>query len=206
MEDFLKLLLVEEFARNEAVLFLEKPAEDQPGEQADQARGAAFLGVLFEVVGEIDLIERPEIPVRKLLVEAVVEQLDVEDLLPCGVEGIEVPDREFLRVLQLCKGDGLKDLKVPAMRRDERDVANEGHLLQHILVRVDFVLAAVDDSDGEAAVVLEQDHYGHREDAVDLTRDGRELAARVFAALQLDGKKQVGAKQAALDVGFLEEG
>jgi hypothetical protein len=111
-EEFGEGVLVEEFFRDEVVLFLEEPAEDESGEQADESGGAPFLVVLFEIVREIDLLERPEIPVGEFLVEAVVEQLDVEDLLPGSVEGVEVCDGEFLRVLQLGEGKGLEDVNM----------------------------------------------------------------------------------------------
>jgi len=79
---------VKELLGDEA-LFLEEPAEDEAGEQADEAGGAALFVVGFEVDRELDLWKRPEIPVGQLAVEALVEQLDVEDLLPRGVEGVE---------------------------------------------------------------------------------------------------------------------
>jgi hypothetical protein len=49
-EDFFQVGRVEEFLGDEA-LFLEEPAEDEAGEQADEAGGAAFFVVGFEVGG-----------------------------------------------------------------------------------------------------------------------------------------------------------
>ena len=82
---------MEEFLGNEA-LFLEEPTEDQAGEEADEAGGAAFLVVGFEVGGELDLRERPEIPVGEFLVEAGVEEIGIEDGFQGCVEGFEAVD------------------------------------------------------------------------------------------------------------------
>ena len=98
IEDFSEVGGVEEFLGDKAVFFFEEPAEDQPGEEADEAGGAAFFRVGLQVGGEIDLRECPEIPVGEFFVEAGVEELDVEDLIPSGVEGVEVLDGEFFRV------------------------------------------------------------------------------------------------------------
>jgi hypothetical protein len=88
---------VKKFFRDE-VLFLEEPAEDEAREQADKAGGVALVLVGLQIGGELDLRERPEIPVGQLAIEALVEQLDVEDLLPRSVEGVEVGDGLFLRM------------------------------------------------------------------------------------------------------------
>ena len=93
--------------------FFEEPTEDKAREQADETSGAAFLVVGLEVSGELDLRERPEIPVRQLAVESFVQQFDVENLLPRRVEGVEVGDRLLLRVDEIgrasakreCRGD-----------------------------------------------------------------------------------------------------
>jgi hypothetical protein len=81
----------EEFLRDEALL-LQKPAEDKAREQADEAGGASLLTVLLDIHWKFNLWQRPEIPVGEFAVEALVEQFDVEDFLPCRVEGIEVID------------------------------------------------------------------------------------------------------------------
>ena len=97
LEYFGEIRWMEELLGNEA-LFLEKPAEDEAGEEADEASGAPFFVVGLEVGGKLDLRERPKIPVGQLAVEAFVEQFDVKDLLPCGMEGVEVGDGELLRM------------------------------------------------------------------------------------------------------------
>ena len=75
-----------------------EPAEDEPGEQANQGSGMAFLVVRLGIVRKVHLRKCPEVPVRQFAVESLIEQLDVEDLLPGGVEGVEVVDREPLRM------------------------------------------------------------------------------------------------------------
>lgn len=93
-----------------------------------------------------------------------------------------------------------------AVRVGERDVADEGDFFQYVFVGVDFVLAAIDDGDGEFFAVLQQHHDGHGKDAIDLSGNGGELAARIVGIFQLDGEEEIGAEQAGSDVGFLEEG
>jgi len=189
---------VEEFLGDEA-LFLEEPAEDQAGEQTDEAGGAAFFVVGFEVGGKLDLRERPEIPVGQLAVEAFVEQLDVEDMLPRGVESVEVGDGFLLRMDELGQRQRSEDVEVAAVGIGEVDLADEGDLAEHVLALVELVHAPVDDGDGEAALVLEEHHDGHGEEAVDLAGNGGKLAAGVVAALQLDGDEDVGFEQAGFD-------
>lgn len=70
---------------------------------------------------------------------------------------------------------------------------------------MELVLAAVDDGDGEAGTVLEEDHDGHGEDAVDLAGDGGELAAGVVGAGELDGEEQVGAEEGGLEISCREK-
>lgn len=191
------------------VLFLEKPAEDQAREQADEASGAALFGVRFKVGWEFDLRERPEIPVGEFLVEALVEEFDVEDFFPGGVEGVEVGDGLLLWVDEILKGKGVKDVEVAAVGAGEGDITDDGDLAEHVLVGPHFVLAAVEDGDGEdggfVREVLDEHHNGHGEDTVDLAGNGSELAAGVVAAGQLDGEEEVGAEEAWLDGGVLEE-
>ena len=114
---------VEKLFRDEA-LFLEEPAEDEAREQADEAGGAAFLIIGFEVGGEFDLRERPEIPVGQLAVETLVEQVDIENLLPRGVQGVEIIDRQSLGMDEVRDGKGRENVEMAAMGSGERDVAN----------------------------------------------------------------------------------
>jgi hypothetical protein len=77
---------------------------------------------------------------------------------------------------------------------------------EDVLAIVDLVPAAVDDGDGKPVAVFEYHHDGHGEEAVDLPGDGRELAARVVGAFQLDGDEDVRLEQAALHRIIGEEG
>ena len=87
----------------------------------------------------------------------------------------------------------------------EVDPADEGDFAEHVLALVELVHAPVDDGDGEAALVLEEHHDGHGEEAVDLPGDGGEFAASVVAALQLNGDENVGFQQTGLNRGVGEE-
>ena len=203
-EEGLKVGGVEQFLGDEA-LFLEEPAEDQAGEQPDQAGGAALLVVRFEVGGKLDLWERPEIPVGQLAVEAFVEQLDVEDLLPRGVERVEVGDGLLLRMDELGQRQRGEDVEVTTVGLGQGDPADQGDFAEHVLALVELVRAPVDDGDGKAALVLEEHHDGHGEEAVDLPGDGGKLATGVVAALQLDGDEHIGFQQTGLHRGIGEE-
>jgi hypothetical protein len=212
---------VEEFFRNET-LFLEEPAEDEAGEEADEAGGVALVLFGLQIGGELDLRERPEILVGQLAVEAFVEQLNVENLLPSGVEGVEVGDGELLRVDEIGQREGVEDVKVAAVGMGDGDVADEGGFFEDVLGVVELVPSAVDDGDSEGGVdilvrllagiadrivcaTFEDYHDGHGEEAVDLAGDGGEFAAWVVGALQLDGDEDIGFEQAALDGGIGEE-
>jgi hypothetical protein len=158
-----------------------------------------FYLVGFQIGWEIDLIERPEIPVGEFFVEAGVEQLDVEDLLPRGVEGIEVLDREFFRVDEIGQRERGEDVEVAAMRLGEGDVADEGGFFEDVLAVVDLVLSPVDDGDGEPVTVFEDHHNGRKEEAIDLPGDSGEFTTGVVTALQFNSDEDVGFVQAALD-------
>ena len=53
--------------------------------------------------------------------------------------------------------------------------------------------------------MLDEHHDRHRKDAVDLAGNAGKLAAGVVAAGQLYGEKEIGAEQAGIDGGVLEE-
>jgi hypothetical protein len=184
-EDLVEIIGLEEFFRDE-ILFFDEPAKDEAGEQANEPGRSALLVVGLSVGGEIDLRECPEIPVGEFLVEAVVEEFDVEDFFPGCVQGIEAVNRLLFGMGEIFEGEGIENIFVTAMGIGERDVADDGGFFEDIFFRPHFVAAAVDDGDGEDGFpigeVLDEHHDGHWEDAVDLAGDGGELAAGVVAA------------------------
>ena len=105
------------------------------------------------------------------------------------MEGVEVADvsapGEF--------GDGERgeDVEMSAMGGGAVDAVDERHLAENVLAGVDLVGAAVDDGDGEQAVVGEQHHDGNLEEPIDLAGDLRELGARIGGALEGDVEEQV---------------
>lgn len=196
---------MEELIGDEA-LFLEKPAEDKAGEQTDEAGGTALFVDGFQICGELDLRECPEIPVREFLVESLVEELDVENLLPSGVERIEIGEGKLLRVGEVSEGEGCENILMSAVGGNEGNVANEGDFFEHVLIGMDLVLAPIDDGDGETRAVLEKDHDGHGKDSVDLPGDGGKFATGVMGILQFNGEEYVGLQEAWPDFRFFEEG
>ncbi len=194
-------------------LFLEEPAEDQPGEQADKAGGVVLfvpVGLLFRsesaglgVVREAHFPQCPEIPVCQIPVEPLVQQFDVEDFLPGGVQGVEAGDGRLLQ--ETGQGDFGQNIQVATVRAGQGDVADDGDLAQHVLFRIALVAAAVDDGDGEQVTVLDEHHDRHRKNTIELPGDGGQLAARVVPVFQFDGEEQVGLKQTGIDAVVLEQ-
>ena len=91
LEDALQIGLDEKPLRDKA-FFFEKPTEDETSKQTNEASGTAFIVVLLDVGREIDLRKRPEVPVGKLAVEALVEQLNIEDFFPDRMQLVEILD------------------------------------------------------------------------------------------------------------------
>ena len=104
LEHFGEVGGVEESLGDE-VLFLEEPAEDETGEEADEAGGVALLLVGFQIGREFDLRERPKIPVGEFFVEPLVEQLDVEDFLPRCMQGVKIVDGLLLRMNKVAEDE-----------------------------------------------------------------------------------------------------
>lgn len=179
-----------EFFGDKALL-LEEPAENESSEQTNQASGTSFFVVLLDVGRKIDLRQCPEIPVGEFPVEALVEELDIEDLFPRCVKLIKVL-YDATAFGQLLQRERRQDVQVAWMRLFDDDVLNQRDLAQHILTLVALVQAAVDRSNGKPPAYLEQHHHWHREDPIDLAGNACELAARVFALGQFDGDKDVG--------------
>lgn len=208
LEESLEVGWMEEGFGDEA-FFFEEPAEDEAGEQADEAGGVALFLVGFDIVGKADLAQGPEVPVGKFFVEAFVEEFDVEDLLPGGVEGIEAVDALLFGVDEVGQGKGAEDVQVSAVGGGEADVADDGDFAEHVFFRFAFVGAAVDDGDGEDLFfllpVLDEHHDGHGEDAVDLPGDGGEFAAGVVGSAEFQREEEVGVEVALFDLVFVEE-
>ena len=97
-----------------------------------------------------------------------------------------------------------------AMRLADRDFADDCDFTQYIFCRIHFVLPAIDDGDRDDRLfvyaMFDDDHYRHREHAIDLASDVGQLASGVVVAGQFDRKEQVGAEQARFDVVVLEQG
>lgn len=75
--------------------FFEEPAKDQAGEKADDAGSMSGIGIFFDVIGEVDVPSRPEVPRGDILIKALIEQFDVQDVFEGfvkfgeGAQGLE---------------------------------------------------------------------------------------------------------------------
>ena len=122
------------------------------------------------------------------------------------MERVEVGDGLLLRVNELGQRQRGEDVEVATVGLGQGDPADQGDFAEHILALVELVHAPVDDGDGEAVLMLEEHHDGHREEPIHLAGDGREFATGVVAALQLDSDEDVGFQQTGLHRGVGEEG
>ncbi len=111
-------------------LFLDEPAKDEPGKEADKADSVAAFGVLGRVFGEVDVVQRPEVPIGYFLVEAFVELGNVEGLLPGVVQPFEIG--WVVLLLEGVKREVVQDLDMGAVRVGNADVFDEGNLCQHV--------------------------------------------------------------------------
>ena len=98
--------------------------------------------------------QSPEIPVGQFSVEALVEQLDVEDLLPGSVEGVEVVDRNPLRVDEVLESKGCENIDMTKVRNCEGNLADDGNLAKNVLDCIALVLSSVDDSNGNDRAIV----------------------------------------------------
>jgi len=92
-----------------------------------------------------------------------------------------------------------------AVRAGEADVLDERDLFQHVFGLFALVQPAVDDRQRERVAMLEQEHGGHAEQAVDGAGDARKLGARVMRFLERDGEEEVGLHRRAVVFAFAVE-
>ena len=129
VEDLRELALVKQHVGNESLLF-DEPAEHEARDEADDAD--VILAVLLgRVLGKLDVVERPEIPVGDFEEEPLVEFGTVERLLPGGVERDEIG--EVVLFAERVEGEVGQDFDVGAVRVGEADVFDERDLFEHVL-------------------------------------------------------------------------
>ena len=150
----------EKVGRDESFL-AEKPAEDHPREQADEGFRIPVVSVLCRALRESCMKPRPVEPVANFAEELFVERLNVEGLLPRGVECDEVGEVMFL--VKGVEGQVEQDFDVRPVGVGEPDVLDERDFFQHVLRFVALVEAAVDDGERERVAVPKQQHDRHRE-------------------------------------------
>ena len=202
-ENIFQISLGEELLGDKA-LFLEEPTEDETSQQTDQASGTAFLVVLLDVGREIDLRKRPEVPVGKLAVEALVEQLNVEDFFPGRMQLVEILDAALV-CREFGQREGGQNVQMPRVWLVDGDVLDEGDLAQHIPIFVALVETTVDYRQRQQATNFEQHHDRHGKNAVDLACNASQLASGVITLAQLDGDEHVGLQERGADGIVLEQ-
>ena len=185
--------LVEQLLRNQPLLFQE-PDEQQPCDEADDVPfGRTLSGaVVRKATGGDGALE----PAEELPVEALVERLDVEDLLPFRVQVVEAADAGVDHARQR---EVTKDVDVRPVRVGGADVLDQRHLLQHVACRVSLVGAAVHGGQRHGRTVAEQDDDRHREAAIDRSGGVGQMRAGVGAVLQVGGHEQEGLRAARVE-------
>jgi hypothetical protein len=202
-EQSLEFAGIEEVIRKQS-FFLHKPAKDQARDEANEALRFVSIGVLDVFgLGELDVVQRPEIPVGDFLEETLVEFGTVEGLLPRGLEFR--PVGEVMLLVQLGEGEIEQDFDVGAVRVGDPNVFDERDFFEDILRFVAFVETARNDGKGERVAVAEQQHRGHAEEFVDFAGDARKLGAGVFGVLQGDGEEKIGFNAGIIVLAFAFE-
>ena len=146
-------------------------------------------------------------PGEQVFVELSVEFLGIQHGQPRGQQAVEV----VRLVVVVCplqplgQGQLSENVKVGAMGVVDVDLPYQRHVAQHVAAFVAFVRAAVDDGNGELAVVAERYHHRHGKQAVDLTCDGGEVGPRIPGAAQFDGEKEIGPRLARVDGRVLKQ-
>ena len=168
------------------LLLLQEPDEEKAGDQADDvALGRSLAGA---VVGEAALRRRPLEPLEQLVIEAAVEELDIERPFPCGVQTVEIVDA--VRLDQAGKRELGEDVEVRPVRARGADVLDQGHAIQNVTAVVPPVGAAMDDGEGQGRAVPEQDDDGHGKAAIDGARRLRQIGAAVGPVFEVRRHEQ----------------
>lgn len=203
LEQGLQAVFAEQIAGQQAFL-LEEPAEDQARKHPNEEERAFGIGVHLGRRDDLpfgDEVFGPEVPVRNLPVETLVEGEGVEALLPCLMQRDEVVDgREFIEVRE---GKIIEDLQVGADRVGEANILDKRGLLQDVPVGLPFVQAAVDDGEGDAIVMADEDQGRHGERFVDRAGDGRQEGAGIEAGRQFGSEEQIGVDAGAVHGGHV---
>ena len=113
---------------------LQEPNEDEAGDEQDQRCGVALCLVLATALRKGHLRLRPEVPVRQLLVEGLVQFRGVQRLRPGRQQALEVGDTEPAR--QGFERQILQDPHMPGVGLREGDILDEGDLLEHVLLGI----------------------------------------------------------------------
>ena len=107
------------------------------------------------------------------------------------MEGVEVVDGLLLRVNKILQCQRREDIKVATVRVDEIDFANESNFTQNIFALITLVYSPIDNGNGEAILMLKENHHRHVEYSIDLAGDGGEFATCIVSAFELNGDKNV---------------
>jgi len=146
--------------------------------------------------GQFDFCFRPSEPVHEGFIEAVLEFLSGEELLPRVVEVGEGADGAAF-LAQAAEREAAEQIEVRAVGQGAGDVADERDAGEHIPRAVPHVFSAVDDGQRDGAAVPEQDEHRHGDEPIQCTGDLRKLGASrsgtIGARREVEGKEYVGA-------------
>ena len=179
--------LGEDVLRHQA-FFLEEPDEQQARDQPDhmpfQAAGAGA------VVREFALRNRALVPSEQLPVEAAVELLGIQRVLPRPVQVVEVGDACVLD--QAGERQVRQDVEMGAVRRLRVHVLHQRHSRQYVAVAVATVSATMDHRETAPLAVAKKEHNRYREQAVHRPRHLGEGRPTVDARRQVNGDEYEG--------------
>ena len=188
LQEAAERLRVEQPLGHEALL-LDEPDEDQAREQADDGDGLKAFVVFRRGRRKLHLRAGPEVPMRQLGVELLVEFLHRQCAQPRVIQLAEVAG-SLGALAQGVGGQRGQDTQVRGMRLTAADVLDDrdavGH---HIARRVALVGPPVNHCDRKPTTVAEHHDGGHGESAVQLTRDARQSTARPVFAIKRQAKE-----------------
>jgi hypothetical protein len=160
------------------------------------------IAVLREADGTVvNLVMRPEIPVGDLVVELIGEDVGTESFPPRLVQadkvgdavvGIEVGNDEIVEYFDMGAG-----------RVGEVHILDERGLLQDVPVGLPLVQTTVDDGEGDAVAMADEDQGRHDERLVDRAGDARQEGAGIEVGRQFRSEEEIGVDASAIHGGHV---
>ena len=186
---FREVVFIKERVRHK-VFLLEKPDEDEPRNQADDAGRVADGFVVTRIRWKRHPFYRPEIPIGDLFEKTSVEFGGVQRLLPRLMEFQEIG--EPVLMIERIKRQLRQDVKVCAVRIVDVNIFDKRYLFQDIPVAIALTRSAADNREGEGVSMLKNQQCGDGVEFIDFAGDVGECGAGICPFFKFDSEKQVG--------------